>query len=189
MISVNLNMAVNMSDSASSHTRGSSVPGRAVTGNALQVLLVSLLGASIAVPVYAHVNYEDGHTYTSPYNCTWSRSEISHGSGGGYSKANLKSEQNQARRTCRKRLSRPIEHLRAKWVLHKKTGSAWIPCRTGHYWYNGRDSSELEARKNHATSPPCGSGEYMTMGETGVKIGSKWFGGKLSSGARGHILP
>ena len=52
MISDNLNMAVNMGDSASSHTRDSSGPGRAGTGNrpaAMRVILVSLLVALAAV--------------------------------------------------------------------------------------------------------------------------------------------
>ena len=52
MISDNLNMAVNMNEFASNHTRGSSGPGRAATGNrpgALQVLIVSLLVALAAV--------------------------------------------------------------------------------------------------------------------------------------------
>ncbi len=151
--------------------------------------LLAVVGASIAVPVYAHVIYEDGHTYTSPYNCTWSRSEISHGSGGGYSKANLKSEQNEWRSTCRKRLSRPIGYLRAKWELQKKSGSSWIRCKLGNYYYNGGDASELANTRDHGTSPPCGSGTYRTIGETGVKIGSKWYGGTLSSGVVGHTLP
>ena len=43
--------------------------------------------------------------------------------------------------------------------------------------------------KNHGSSPPYGSGEYMTKGDTGVKIGSTWYIGDMESGVAGHQLP
>jgi hypothetical protein len=152
-------------------------------------ILVAVVAALIGVPVYAHVVYEDGHTYWSDTNCTWSRAEISHGSGGGYSKANLKSERNYFTSQCERRLSRPIGHLKAQWMLYKKSGSSWGHCRTGNWYYNGGDASALTNSRDHGTSPPCGSGEYRTKGDTGVKIGSTWYGGVLESGVIGHQLP
>ena len=150
-------------------------------------IVVAVIAASIGGPVYAHVVYEDGKTHTSPYNCTWTRAEISHGSGGGYSKATIRSEKNRGRLPCKERLSRPIKHIRAKWTLYRKSGSSWIRCKTSNYWYNGRTASEVNNYKNHGSSPPCGSGEYMTKTEGGVLIGT-WYGTPLESGVKGHNL-
>ena len=151
-------------------------------------IVVAVIAASIGGPVYAHGIYEEGHTYTSTYNCTWSRAEISHGSGGGYSKASVVSKKNRGRLyTCKDRLDRPIKHLRAKWTLYKKNGSSWTYCLSSNYWYNGRTASKSENYRNHGSSPPCGIGEYMTKTEGGVLIGT-WHGTPIESGVYGHNL-
>ncbi len=151
-------------------------------------IVVALIAAAMGGPVYAHVIYEFGHTYSSHYNCTWSRAEISHGGGGGYSKAHVKSEWNRSKKTCYQRLTVPIKHIRAKWVLYKKNGQSWETCVRSNYWYNGRSASELKNWQNHGSSPPCGAGEYMTEAFTGVKIGT-WYGQPIESGVYGHQLP
>lgn len=152
-------------------------------------IVVAVIAASIGGPVYAHVVSEEGNTYTSTYNCTWNRAEISHGSGGGYSKATVVSKKNRGRLyTCKDRLDRPIKHLRAKWVLYRKNNSSWIHCLSGNWWLNGTTSSKLENYRDHGSSPPCGSGEYMTKSHAQVLIGT-WYGTPLESGVYGHNLP
>ncbi len=47
--------------------------------------------AALAVPASAHYVYEEFYIYESHENCTWARSEISHGDGGGYRKVTVES--------------------------------------------------------------------------------------------------
>ena len=152
-------------------------------------ILAAVVAALIGVPVYAHVVYEDGYTWSSNHNCTWGRSEISHGSGGGYSKATVESEVNLEDKICAQRYWRPINYLKSKWDLQYKVNGQWIRCKKGNTWYNGRKAWKLANYKNHGSSPLCGNAEYRTVGESKVRLGNDWWGGDLSSGVYGHWLP
>lgn len=152
-------------------------------------LLLAFGSVMIAVPVYAHVIYEQGHTYTSTFNCTWNYSEISHGSGGGYSKSRLKSERNRDDKICYQRLTRPTGHMRIAWDLHKWNGSNWALCTASGNYVNSTSGSALTLTRNHGSTPPCGNGVYRTLALGEVKNGSTWYGGHLSSGSTGHTLP
>ena len=156
-------------------------------------LLFIIGSVAIAAPVYAHYIYEDGFTYTSSYGCTWNRAEISHGNGGGYSKADVKSKKvftyDGLTFHCGSNLSRPIEHLRVKWRLYKLNGSSWKSCKSSSYFYNATNAAHIKVHKYHGYNPPCGQGIYRTVAYGDFKSGSSWYGGSLSSGVTGHALP
>lgn len=156
-------------------------------------LLLAFGSAMIAVPVYAHYIYEDGFTYSSSYGCTWNKAEISHGSGGGYSKSDVKSKRAVVSQYgtfyCSGNLSRPIDHLRAKWKLYKLNGSSWQLCTSTGYSYNPTSAAVLTVSRNHGYNPLCGQGIYRTVAFGHFKNNGSWYGGSISSGVTGHTLP
>ena len=87
------------------------------------IVLIAIGFAAISMPVYAHYIYENGYTYSSSYDCTWNRAEISHGSGGGYSKADVRSKKKASNLNCLGAFNRPINHLRARYDLENWNGS------------------------------------------------------------------
>ena len=101
----------------------------------------------------------------------------------------MKSERNRGDLWCKERLDRPINHIKAKWILYKKVNGGWDYCTSSNWYYNGSNASSLTNSENHGSTPPCGDGEYMTKADTGVKNGPTWYGNPLESGVRGHDLP
>ena len=152
-------------------------------------ILLAIGGVSVAVPAYAHYIYEQGYTYTSNHICTFNRSEISHGSGGGYSKSEVKASLAVGNVLCVLPHYMPIGHLRAKWELEKWNGSTWTQCDSISWIYNSGSASYLIVSTDHGSDPPCGNGVYRTIGSGHLKNGGTWYGGSLSSGSVGHTLP
>lgn len=151
-------------------------------------ILVAIGVVSIAVPVYAHYIYEDGYTYSSSYDCAWNRAEISHGSGGGYSKSDITAKLKGSGINCFVNFSRPINHLRAAYDLNKWNGSSWGLCGYTNWTYNTGDAYKLVVFTDHGATPVCGDGSYQTIGYGEFKNGT-WKGGAISSGGTGHVLP
>lgn len=149
---------------------------------------------SVATPAYAHYIYESGYTYTSNDDCTWNRSEISHGVGGGYSKVDVKSSvgaivEDLGFVRCAANSNRPVDHIRAAWDLGKWDGSSWSVCRLSPWYKNNSSASSLTVSQIHGYNPVCRDGSYRTLGWGHLKINGAWYGGSLSSGATGHTLP
>ena len=160
-------------------------------------IIIAIAVMSISAPVFAHYIYEEGYTYSSDYECAWNRAEISHGSGGGYSKSDVEAKKVKIDYDdgmimishCASDFTRPIAHLRAKWMLYIMEDSSWMHCRSGTYRYNPYSASSLRVMEDFGSSPPCGAGEYMTVGYGHLKNGGMWYGGFILAGATGHTLP
>ena len=146
---------------------------------------------AVAGSLYAHVIYEGGYTYASAYDCTWNRAEISHGSGGGYSKADVRSKQKAflIDIDCFLPFTRPADHLKVRYKLYKQSGSSWNLCAHTAWNYNNTKADSMIIYTNHGTSPVCGNGSYKTVAYGYLKNGSQWKGGSISSGNVGHSLP
>lgn len=148
-------------------------------------LCLCLIG--LASPASAHYVYESGYThYTSSEQCVKTRSEISHGSGGGYSKTDNKSLVGQWTPwgivPCGGGADVPPGWMKNAFVLYKWTGSGWGACRGTQWWYNPIRTSNWTIYANYGTSPPCGRGYYGTMSYTYVWANSAWIGGLMWSG-------
>ena len=103
-------------------------PSRSVRpATSVIVPIIVVLGCmAVAVPACAHVIYEDSHVYSSDYDCTWNRAEISH-SGGGYAKSDVTANVKGliVRITCYDDFPRPARHLKNRYKLYLKSGSDW----------------------------------------------------------------
>jgi hypothetical protein len=156
---------------------------------ALSIALGFLLGSTF--PASAHYVYQQGLTYISSLNCTETRSEISHGNGGGYSRADAKSlyvlQTTQGSFNCANVLSRPPGYLAAKWQLYKVVGSELHLCSQGSWSYNNVSTYSWYTYWYHGYAPPCGSGYYATYGAGFVNVNGTWYGGWIW--ARDHYLP
>lgn len=151
-------------------------------------MLIAIGVFSTAVPVYAHYIYEDGYTYTSNNDCAWNRAEISHGSGGGYSKSDITAKVVWLGQNCGTNFSRPLDHLRAAYTLNFWNGSSWELCAYTDWYYNTGDAYKLVIITDHGASTVCDEGYYQTVGYGELKNGT-WKGGSISSGGTGHDLP
>ncbi len=153
-------------------------------------ITLAIAGAAVIVPVYAHYTHDEGFTHHSDFDCVWNRAEISEGSGGGYSKTEMRSKmRKKGDEYCSADFTRPVEHLRVKEMLYKKNGSSWDLCVSSPNYYSGTSESSLSMATDHGTSPPCGEGIYMTRAYGQLKNDEKWYGGWITSGPSGHPLP
>ena len=156
-----------------------------------KLILAILIGigfAATAVPAYAHFIYEDGFTYASDFDCAANRAEISHGSGGGYSRSDIAAWVIGGDEPCRDHFIRPAGYLRAASDLDKWSGSSWQPCVVSNWTYSTKSAHTLQVATDYGSNPPCGSGIYRTYGD-GQFLNGTWKGGGLSSGGTGHTLP
>lgn len=154
--------------------------------------LVVLVGIGLMVvtaqPAAAHYVYEDVYVYASDADCTKVRSEISHGSGGGYSRTDVTAKYYYPiiGIQCYTEWSRPAGYIALRYTLLKWNGSSWAVCAGIGWYYNSVVAKKLTASYNYGTRPWCGSGYYGTMSDGYVYNGA-WHGGSLWSGY--HYLP
>ena len=149
---------------------------------ALGLLVAVFASLAVAVPAYAHYVYEEGTVYSGD-TCTWLRSEISHGNGGGYSKSKIVSQQDFMGWPCGTLFGRPPNYLRLKWSLWE---DGFICTSSSGYTYNSAHTAQMTIDRYHGNTPPCGDGDYETTTTGHHKNGSQWLGGSLDSGT--HYL-
>ena len=153
-------------------------------------MLFTCLCALAGSVVYSHELHQDGFTYTSDHDCTWNRSEMSHGNGGGYSEARVaaKKKNEFINLTCFNPFHRPANHLKVKYKLYKQSGSSWNLCAHTSWTYNNYSTTELTIYTYHGASPVCGNGTYKTLSFGYLKNNNQWRGGSMTSGNVGHAL-
>lgn len=131
-----------------------------------------------ATSALAHYVYESAWTFQSPEQCVWNRSEISHGSGGGFRKGNVKSAKQLevgANFSCRQNKSRPPGWIIARPVLYYAgpSGTDVGICRLPNWIANSNNTYELITSVNH-DYPPCGPGYYGTANGGAVLHNGQW---------------
>jgi len=157
---------------------------------AIVVFLSAALVISSASVAIAHYVYEEAEVWRNASGqCLEIRSEISHGSGGGYSKGGDLTYQAVGPVQCFYQWLRGPGYLRMKYDLLKWNGSAWGYCRGINYYYNQTTVNIFDVYTNWGTQPPCGSGYYGTMSYGAVLVNGNWRGGSMWSGSGGHYLP
>ena len=157
---------------------------------AIATVVVALVAT--AMPAAAHVVYQGGSNtwlYYSSSNCTAGYSEISHGTGSGYSKAKVYSRyfSDSFQTYCGATFSRPAGYHAINRQLWWAPNESSYPsvCRDVGYVYSSSAGSDFT---NIATYGYliCGPGRYATYANMYILNGS-WYGGPLSSG--GHNTP
>ena len=127
-------------------------------------------------------------TYVGDNHCVRVRSEISHGSGGGYSKATVRAKKNTPYE-CAGREKRSRNNLKAKWKLLYQTWNGWETCRYSNYVFNTQRVDTFSVYRDHGTSVRCGNTKYITVARGGVNFGSGFEGEKDVYSSPGHVLP
>lgn len=160
-------------------------------------LLVLVMGTGTAS---AHYVYVKTWVMETSHGCIAGRSEISHGSGGGYAKVDTNSIVDGGGTVngvvlhylCFTNLYRAPGWISNAYTLWKWNGAHWYPCRRQGWVYNSSGTVKFVIAKNWGTTPPCGNGLYGTQGFSYVYnvdgdnfIG--WHGGDLF--AHSHQLP
>jgi hypothetical protein len=151
----------------------------------LMTVLIASLVVLTTSPVMAHYVYEDVLVYASNADCTKVRSEISHGSGGGYSRTDVTPKYFQNTH-CHTGWTRPAGYIAAQYQLYKWTGSQWAVCGGTPWYYNATSANKLTIASNDGSSPLCGPGYYGTLSH-GFVWNKAWHGGSLWSDY--HYLP
>lgn len=154
----------------------------------LQALALALvfLGAT-ALPAAAHYVYAQPWTYFSDSTCEMTRSEVSHGGGGGYYKTDGYTwrENRVLGSSCSSDHKMAPGYKAANWAAWKWTGSTWALCAQSNYVYNSTVTSKLVVYWSY-NSTPCGAGYYGNQG-TSWHYNGAWYGGTVWSGY--HYLP
>ena len=122
-------------------------------------------------------------------------SEISHGGGAGYAKAESSAGNIHQYFLCLPPGSlRPPYFIRLEYELMKYLDGYWGICWYNGGWiYNGTDAETVSDYQDFGNdSPPCSDGYYATYAHAEVKWDGTWRGGWLWSGRSGddsHYLP
>ncbi len=155
------------------------------------IITCAVAVAALPTAVLAHYAYNDGYVWEGGGKCLFARAEISHGSGGGYSKTDLRAVkpwQNLAgaRIECWVSWSRPPGYLSARNVLMKRSRTGrWAVCISGRWNFNSTNNSRLRKQSFYRT--PCGRGTYANSGRARTYHDNGWKRGKMWSGT--HYLP
>ena len=162
-------------------------------------LAMGLLGLG-AGEASAHYVYAQGYVYKSSTHCTWGRAELSHGSGGGYTKISVGGVW-AANGACVNWSVSSAKfyyagEARVKHELWKRNSNgSWSLCKYTSWKYStypiGGSSAGWVPTYDHAinygSTPPCGTGTYGVTGYMQVLEKGVWRGGKLDGGQ--HVLP
>ncbi|HSW80608.1 MAG TPA: hypothetical protein VLG47_07565 [Candidatus Saccharimonadales bacterium] len=133
----------------------------------------------------AHYVYRSAQLYWSGGDCVTGRSEVSHGSGNGYSRADIEVTRYSGtyHESCGEPFSRPNGYIRERMALMYWT-TQWNTCHDTGYLYNGKSASIFTVTRTY--SNVCGGRNYDTQSWIHEYNGS-WKGGILWSGS--HWLP
>jgi hypothetical protein len=143
--------------------------------------------AGAAKEVFAHSISNEGITYySSNSNCTWARSRIDHGSGGGYSYSDVVSRA-YAYVACADWFQRPAGYISNQFQLYYHNGSTWQLCAWSDTHYNPTPSISYSIAHDYGGSPPCGNGYYANHALGRVNVNGTWYGDWLWAGS--HWFP
>jgi len=154
---------------------------------ALAVTLSIMVGS--VQTVSAHSVYDQNWTYYSPDSiCTWGRSEISDGTGGGgYVRVDVEAwHQTWFGQSCGTTIQKSAYQLRVKYTTIKyndATGN-WDWCVNSDWYYNPTNSYryQIEAWLGEYV-PPCGNGNYGNWGGAYSYHNGNWYGDYITTGA------
>jgi len=151
-------------------------------------IVLVLLGLTVGVASAHYVAHEQ-RTHLSEHTCVSIRSEISHGSGGGYSKTTVRSKTSDPY-TCDTKKLKYAGEIKARWRLLWKDWDGWATCRYSNYAYNTKRVDTFTVKRDHGSTTPCGDAKYITQSNGGVLAGSGgWKGTTNVYSSPGHWLP
>jgi hypothetical protein len=147
---------------------------------ALAFLASVVLFAANGGTALAHYVYNSGYTHYSSEDCVWARSEVSHGSGNGYSKSNIEAYfRGSAGGTyCADYLERPAGYLKVRQIFEAQLAPGWGYCKDTGWVYNSNTTSYFTVARTHSSK--CGSTNYRTESQ-GWMLNGSWKGGTLFS--------
>lgn len=147
-------------------------------------LAVLSFTATVTQNVSAHYVYQAGDIYwTSSDDCVYGYSEVSHGSGNGYSKSRMDVSRQSGGVACYFPFARPAGYLRIRQIFLAQLAPGWAYCRDTGNLYNSSNTNSMTVARTH--SGKCGTTTYQTQSIMHELNGS-WKGGSLWSG--GHWL-
>lgn len=152
----------------------------------LGLLLAVVLFASTAGYAYAHYVYAKKIVWNVDNDrCLIMRSEISHGSGGGYSKVRAWTT-TTAYVPCVAPWDRNAGQIGAQWNLQKwdVDEEEWALCAYSVYAYNTEITNEKVVEYDFGDEPWCGAGHYATAGDGRIQdVEGDWVYRSLWSGS------
>jgi hypothetical protein len=151
----------------------------------LRVGVALLLTTLVLVGAYgtasAHYVYEQGWLYYSGDDCSWGRSEVSHGIGFGYSKSDLNAHirSNTTGNNCGDTFQRPPGFLTVRQYYIGHFAPGWGTCKDTGWLLNTNNTWTMTVARTHPYF--CGKTYYQTDSSMHVYNGG-WKGASLLSG-------
>lgn len=157
-------------------------------------IIGSTLGLTLAIigigtqTASAHYVYQTGQLYASGNDCVSGYSEVSHGTGKGYSKSTVDSwfygqGSSGEWRPCINPWSRPSGYLAIRQQFTGYFAPNWLVCRDSGWLYSSSSGSSMTVARTHSNY--CGPTSYYT--NSGLfEYNGGWNGGWLASG--NHML-
>lgn len=148
---------------------------------AFTLISAFLMTLALSTSAQAHYVYKSDETWsnTDSSKCTYQRSEISHGNGGGYAKSTVTASDDWGfPPDCIWQWERPIGYLIARYDLYKwnATYGTWDRCRYTNWYRTTTVASRFWVYKNYGTTPPCGKGYYGTVATGATYYSGQWYG-------------
>jgi hypothetical protein len=134
----------------------------------------------------AHYVYQAADLYRSNQDCVWGRSEISHGTGQGYSRSDIHVSYNYNGTNCAELFNRPAGYIKVRHIYQTRLSPGWANCRDTGWVYNSSTTAILTVARTHNTT--CGSTWEARTNSGMYELNGTWKGGSsLYSG--NHSLP
>jgi hypothetical protein len=128
----------------------------------------------------AHYVYQSGYMYQDSWECVWGRSEVSHGTGNGFSRSDIQVEVDGPNGAdCVDTLYRPVNYIRVRQIYLAQLTPGWAYCRDTGNLYNTTNTFLMTVKRTH--SGKCGTTNYQTESIMHELNGS-WKGGTIWSG-------
>lgn len=164
-----------------------------MTRSRMATMTVVILGLVLGVSgtAAAHYVYQQGYVWQNGQGqCLNERMELSHGSGGGYTRTDLRAttilNTTAGSYHCSQTMLLPASYMRVTHQLDKWNGSSWGYCTsTGLIYRSTTDDPWVRSRNWNV---PCGRGYYVGWGRGQINFDGSWRGGWLSS-KDSHYLP
>jgi hypothetical protein len=135
--------------------------------------------AALTTTASAHYVYRSGWLFWSGDDCVNGYSEVSHGTGNGYSKSNVTINNNSGSGgSCSGNFARPGGYIRIR-QLFMYWNNGWSICRDTGTLYNSYNTNYFEVTRTH--NGRCGTYNYDTL-STMYEYNGSWHGGDLWSG-------
>ena len=144
---------------------------------ALLTVLVFIAANGVAS---AHYVYENGNVYwTSAEDCVSGYSEVSHGTGKGYSKSTIWVKRSGGYGACSESFPRPAGYISVRQQFTGYSAPNWAVCRDTGWLYNTTTTSQMTVTRTHSSW--CGPTSYYTNSSL-YELNGTWKGGWLASG-------